>query len=109
MVLILVPPVDVSPEFLKRMQALEATGNEYLRQFWFLIYPPPDGVPRLSQEERAQKVGQMRDQLVGVQKRAPELVNAAAMKRWDSAGVEEAFKPMMGAIDKALGFVAGRR
>lgn len=106
------------------MRALEASANEYLRHFWFLILPPPEGAERLSGEERGKKVGLMRDELLLVQKRGPELVHVAATNRWDSAGVEEvswcpylfkrtfmrvqALKPMMGAIDKALGFVAGR-
>jgi hypothetical protein len=81
--------VDVSAEFFAQMKALEAAGNEYLRQFWYLIYPPPEGVPRLPAEERGKKAGAMRDQLVWVQKRAPELVHQAATNRWDSAGVEE--------------------
>ncbi|PVG02486.1 hypothetical protein CPB86DRAFT_864878 [Serendipita vermifera] len=101
--------VDVSVEFLKQMQNLEATANEYLRQFWYQIYPPPEGTTRLPPEERGKKLGAMRDQLVWVQKRAPELVHLAATNRWDSAKVEEAFKPLMNSIDKALGFVAGRR
>jgi transcription initiation factor TFIIH subunit 1 len=81
--------VDVSAEFLKQMQSLEATANEYLRQFWSQIYPPPEGAVRLSPEERGKKIGAMRDQLVRVQKQAPELVHRAATNRWDSAKVEE--------------------
>ncbi|KIM31414.1 hypothetical protein M408DRAFT_65050 [Serendipita vermifera MAFF 305830] len=100
--------LDVSPDFLKQMRALEASTNEYLRHFWFLILPPAEGVERLGGEERGKKVGLMRDELLLVQRRGPELVHIAATNRWDSAGVEEALKPMMGAIDKALGFVAGR-
>lgn len=82
-------PVDVSAEFLKQMQALEASVTEYLRQFWFLVYLPPEGIEPLSPEERGKKAGAMRDQLVWAQKRAPELVHLAATKHWDSAGVEE--------------------
>lgn len=83
------PVVDVSPDFHKQMRALEASANEYLRHFWFLILPPPEGVERLSGEERGKKVGLMRDELLLVQKRGPELVHVAATNRWDSAGVEE--------------------
>lgn len=71
------------------MKALQAAGNEYLRQFWYLVYPPPEGVERLPVEERARKVGAMRDQLLWVQRRAPELVHRAATSKWDSTGVEE--------------------
>lgn len=81
--------VDVSPEFYKQIRSLEASANEYLRHFWFLILPPPEGVERLSGEERGKKVGLMRDELLLVQKRGPELVHVAATNRWDSAGVEE--------------------
>ncbi|KAG9056445.1 RNA polymerase II transcription factor B subunit 1 [Serendipita sp. 407] len=99
--------LNVSPEFLKQMQTMQSTTGEYLRQFWFHITPPPEGVPRLPVEERAQKIGAMRDRLLVIQKRIPELVSQAAMHRWDSTAVQEAFAPTMAAIERAVGLVGG--
>ncbi|KAG8750518.1 hypothetical protein FRC14_000420 [Serendipita sp. 396] len=86
---------------------MQSTTGEYLRQFWFHITPPPEGVPRLPVEERAQKIGAMRDRLLVIQKRIPELVSQAAMHRWDSTAVQEAFAPTMAAIERAVGLVGG--
>ncbi|KAG8874031.1 RNA polymerase II transcription factor B subunit 1 [Serendipita sp. 405] len=92
---------------LDQMQTMQSTTGEYLRQFWFHITPPPEGVPRLPVEERAQKIGAMRDRLLVIQKRIPELVSQAAMHRWDSTAVQEAFAPTMAAIERAVGLVGG--
>ena len=81
------------------MRTIESTTNEYLRQFWFLVYPPPEGVKRPPPEERAQKIGVMRDRLLVNQKRIEDLVTQAATNRWDKNGVSEVCRPDTHSID----------
>ncbi|KAG8834705.1 RNA polymerase II transcription factor B subunit 1 [Serendipita sp. 399] len=99
--------LNVSPEFLKQMQTTQSTAGEYLRQFWFNMTPPPEGVTRIPVEERAKKIGAMRDRLLVLQKRIPDLVSQAAANRWDSTAVQEAFAPTLAAIEKAIRLVGG--
>ena len=113
------------------MKLCEATTNEYLRHFWFAVYPPLDSPTVAPVKERAAKAASMIQLLEATSENVTGLVQKAAGNNWDSAKVEQAsatsirvqatckrfsinidiqaFQPLLSAVDKALGYWAQRQ
>jgi len=100
---------DVSKDFLEKMKLCEATTNEYLRHFWLAVYPLLDSPTVAPVKERATKAASMIQLLEATSENVTGLVQKAAGNNWDSAKVEQAFQPLLSAVDKALGYWAQRQ
>ncbi|EJU04050.1 hypothetical protein DACRYDRAFT_105115 [Dacryopinax primogenitus] len=114
------PPIP--PEFLRGMTTCQTAANEFLRQFWGAVLPPPSLYPAyggqdvgggrvlgMSGRERAQKAGKMAGFLAGTGEKVDALVRQAEGEGVDPERVRAAFAPLMFAVDKALKVYSQRR
>ena len=89
------------------MRSCHTAANEFLRQFWSSVFPPPsDGnvlaVPSAAQ--RATKAAKMAGYLIKFPEKIEAIVESAKQMSVDAAKIETAMKPVMAAVDKAVQF-----
>ncbi|KAM5530768.1 hypothetical protein V8D89_015575 [Ganoderma adspersum] len=98
---------DIPEALFRQMTTCQTAANEFLRQFWLTIYPPANESQQLSVATPAQKAAKA-SKMIGYLKKTHEKVEAlvveAQREQADPARVRVAMKPILDAVDKALGF-----
>ncbi|KAI0374101.1 hypothetical protein BV20DRAFT_1118712 [Pilatotrama ljubarskyi] len=98
---------DIPEGLFRQMTTCQTAANEFLRQFWLAIYPPPTESQSLSAATPAQKAAKatkMIGYLSKTHEKVEALVRAAHQEGVDPARVKVAMKPVLDAVDKALEF-----
>ncbi|KIJ09331.1 hypothetical protein PAXINDRAFT_17580, partial [Paxillus involutus ATCC 200175] len=87
-------------------------ANEFLRQFWTSIYPPPSDLPTPSSSstaaQRSAKAAKMAGYLGKTHEKVDALVRGAGVEGVDGGRVVVAMKPTLDAVDHALAFYRAR-
>ena len=79
---------DIHEGLFRQMRTCQTAANEFLRQFWLAIYPPPADPQILSASTPAQKA-QKATKMIGYLERTPEKVEAIVI-----AARKEGFDPV---------------
>lgn len=120
---------DIPDGLFRQMTTCQTAANEFLRQFWLAIYPPPSESQTLAPATPAQKAAKAAKMVVYLAKtyeKVEALVRAAHQEGVDPARVKivrasipvlsfdrsviadtpvlQAMKPVVDAVDKALEF-----
>ncbi|KAG6918522.1 hypothetical protein DXG01_013612 [Tephrocybe rancida] len=102
-----VPHTDEIPDgLLRQMTTCQTAANEFLRQFWAAVYPPPadtlaSAVPPV---QRAAKAAKMLSYAARTKEKADALVATARAHGVDPGRVETALKPVLSAVEQAVAF-----
>ena len=89
------------------MRSCHTAANEFLRQFWSSVFPPPsDGniLTALSAAQRATKTAKMAGYLVKFPEKIEAIIETAKQQGFDATKVETAMKPVLAAVEKAVQF-----
>ncbi|KAI0630295.1 hypothetical protein C8Q77DRAFT_1160645 [Trametes polyzona] len=98
---------DIPEGLFRQMTTCQTAANEFLRQFWLAIYPPPTESQTLSvatPAQKAAKAAKMIGYLGKTHEKVEALVRVAHAEGVDPARVKIAMKPVLDAVDKALEF-----
>ncbi|OJT15757.1 RNA polymerase II transcription factor B subunit 1 [Trametes pubescens] len=98
---------DIPDGLFRQMTTCQTAANEFLRQFWLAIYPPPSESQTLAPAtpaQKAAKAAKMVGYLGKTHEKVEALVRAAHQEGVDPARVKIAMKPVVDAVDKALEF-----
>ncbi|KAH9949597.1 hypothetical protein B0H21DRAFT_727583 [Amylocystis lapponica] len=102
---------DIPEGLFRQMMTCQTAANEFLRQFWLSIYPPPTDTQVLSNTSASQKTAKAA-KMVGYLEKTGEKVDAlvrmAQAEGLDAARVQVAMKPILDAVEKALVFWRAR-
>ncbi|KAI0663565.1 hypothetical protein C8Q70DRAFT_906577 [Cubamyces menziesii] len=96
---------DIPESLFRQMTTCQTAANEFLRQFWLAIYPPPTESQTLAAAtpaQKAAKAAKMIGYLGKTHEKVEALVRAAHQEGVDPARVKVAMKPVLDAVDKAL-------
>jgi len=98
---------DIPDGLFRQMTTCQTAANEFLRQFWTAMYPPPterQTVMVATPAQRATKAAKMIGYLAKTREKVDALVNLAEQHGVDSGSVETAFRPMLNAVNRAIAF-----
>ncbi|KAI0694319.1 hypothetical protein BC835DRAFT_1274633 [Cytidiella melzeri] len=98
---------DIPDGLFRQMRTCQTAANEFLRQFWLAIYPPPSDLQVLSAStpaQKAQKAAKMLAYLERTPEKVEAIVIAARKEGFDPVRVQTAMKPVLDAVDKATTF-----
>ncbi|KAH9929497.1 uncharacterized protein BXZ73DRAFT_48014 [Epithele typhae] len=98
---------DIPDTLFRQMTTCQTAANEFLRQFWLAMYPPPNESQALSvatPSQKAAKAAKMAGYLGKTHEKVVALIAAARQESIDAARVQVAMKPILDAVDKALEF-----
>ncbi|KAI0645641.1 hypothetical protein C8Q79DRAFT_910952 [Trametes meyenii] len=98
---------DIPETLFRQMTTCQTAANEFLRQFWLAIYPPPTEAQALAPAtpaQKAAKAAKMIGYLGKTHEKVEALVRVAHQEGVDPARVKVAMKPVVDAVDKALEF-----
>ncbi|KAI0093026.1 hypothetical protein BDY19DRAFT_882431 [Irpex rosettiformis] len=102
---------DIPEGLFRQMRTCQTAANEFLRQFWLAIYPPPADSQILSASTPAQKA-QKATKMIGYLEKTPEkveaIVIAARKEGFDPVRAQTAMKPVLDAVNKAIAFWRAR-
>ncbi|KAF8124951.1 hypothetical protein EV363DRAFT_1353200 [Boletus edulis] len=101
---------DFPPGLFRQLTTCQTAANEFLRQFWTSIYPPPSDLhtPIPTAVQRSAKAAKMAGYLVKTHEKVDALVRAAVLEGVEGNRVVIAMKPLMDAVEHALAFHRGR-
>ncbi|KAI0930476.1 hypothetical protein AcW1_009147 [Taiwanofungus camphoratus] len=102
---------DIPEDFFRQMTTCQTAANEFLRQFWLSIYPPPMEMQTLAAATSAQKAAKASKMVAYLSKtheKVDALVRAARQEGIDPARVQIGMKPILDAVDHALVFWRAR-
>ncbi|KAN0090726.1 hypothetical protein V8E55_004292 [Tylopilus felleus] len=101
---------DFPPGLFRQLTTCQTAANEFLRQFWTSIYPPPSDRPTPSSNaaQRSAKAAKMAGYLGRTHEKVDALVRAAVMEGVEANRVVVAMKPLMDAVEHALAFHRAR-
>ncbi|KAI6098988.1 hypothetical protein EDD16DRAFT_1766100 [Pisolithus croceorrhizus] len=89
----------------RQLTTCQTAANEFLRQFWGAMCPPPVDTPFApSLAQRSAKAAKMASYLAGTREKVDALVRVAQIEGADGASVEVAMKPVLEAVERALAF-----
>lgn len=73
---------DFPPDLFRQLTTCQTAANEFLRQFWTSIYPPPSehSTPTSTAAQRSAKVAKMAGYLGKTHEKVDALVRAAVME-----------------------------
>ncbi|KAG8213565.1 hypothetical protein J3R82DRAFT_10220 [Butyriboletus roseoflavus] len=96
---------DFPPNLFRQLTTCQTAANEFLRQFWTSIYPPPSehATPTFTAAQRSAKAAKMVGYLGKTHEKVDALVRAAVLE-----GVEGNRVVVVNAVDHALAFHRGR-
>ncbi|KAJ3550103.1 hypothetical protein NM688_g5109 [Phlebia brevispora] len=103
---------DIPEGLFQQMTTCQTAANEFLRQFWLTIYPPPADAQlalATSAAQKAAKAAKMIGYLERTHEKVDALVHTARQNNVDPARVQTAMKPMLDAVDKAIRFWRSRQ
>ncbi|KNZ72901.1 RNA polymerase II transcription factor B subunit 1 [Termitomyces sp. J132] len=98
---------DIPDGLFRQMTTCQTAANEFLRQFWSAMYPPPmdvQSVNTATPAQRATKAAKMIGYVAKTREKVAALVNVARMHGVDPTRVESALKPVLTAVDQAIAF-----
>ncbi|EIN11764.1 hypothetical protein PUNSTDRAFT_50633 [Punctularia strigosozonata HHB-11173 SS5] len=98
---------DIPEHLFRQLTTCQTAANEFLRQFWSAIYPPPSDAPVLSAStpaQKAAKAAKMAGYLSKTQEKVDALVRMATAEGVDPSKVEIAMNPVLNAVNHALAF-----
>ncbi|KAF8070610.1 hypothetical protein FPV67DRAFT_1561376 [Lyophyllum atratum] len=98
---------DIPDGLLRQMTTCQTAANEFLRQFWSAVYPPPmelQTVMVATPAQRAVKAAKMVGYIAKTHEKVNALVKLAQQHGVDPGRVEAALKPVLNAVDQALAF-----
>ncbi|KAH7888489.1 hypothetical protein F5I97DRAFT_705024 [Phlebopus sp. FC_14] len=102
---------DLPPDLFRQLTTCQTAANEFLRQFWTSIYPPPSDLPTstaTTPSQKAAKAAKMVGYLAKTHEKVEALVRTAVQAGVEAARVEVAMKPILNAVDHALAFYRNR-
>ncbi|KAI5123068.1 hypothetical protein M0805_000502 [Coniferiporia weirii] len=103
---------DIPQSLFVQMRTCQTAANEFLRQFWSSVYPPPaEGhvLAAATPAQKAAKIAKMAGYLAKTPEKVDAIVQTARSEGFDPVKIEVAMKPVLAAVDKALQFHASRR
>ncbi|KAI0342162.1 hypothetical protein BDW22DRAFT_1331177 [Trametopsis cervina] len=102
---------DVPEGLFRQMRTCQTAANEFLRQFWLAIYPPPSDLQTASASTAAQKQDKAAKMIMYLE-RTPEKVDAivisARKEGVEPARIQTAMRPVLEAVNKAITFWRSR-
>jgi len=102
---------DIPDGLFRQMTTCQTAANEFLRQFWTTIYPPPMELQTLAVSTAAQRTAKATRMIGYVSKtheKVEALIRTAQQHGLDATRVETAMKPILDAVDHALSFHRSR-
>jgi len=96
---------ELPESFFQQMTSCQTAANEFLRQFWSSVCPPPIDVPLLAAAtpaQRASKAAKMAGYLAKTYEKVDALIRAAPTEGIEPKRIEIAMKPVLDAVDRAL-------
>jgi len=103
---------EIPDVLFRQMTTCQTAANEFLRQFWSSIYPPPaelQTVAVATPAQKATKAAKMIGYISKTHEKVDALVRAAQRESIDPVRIEIAMKPVLDAVDQALAFYRGRK
>ncbi|TDL25910.1 hypothetical protein BD410DRAFT_783894, partial [Rickenella mellea] len=103
---------DIPEGIFRQMTTCQTAANEFLRQFWSSVYPPPSELQTIAVSTPAQKAAKatkMAGYLMKTREKVDALVKAAQKADVDPTRVEVGMKPVLDAVDVALQFYRTRK
>ncbi|KAG6867827.1 hypothetical protein C0993_010586 [Termitomyces sp. T159_Od127] len=98
---------DIPDGLFRQMTTCQTAANEFLRQFWSAMYPPPMDVQTVNTAtpaQRAAKAAKMIAYIVKTREKVEALVNVARTHGVDPTRVGTALKPVLDAVEQAIAF-----
>ncbi|KAG6903111.1 hypothetical protein C0995_006298 [Termitomyces sp. Mi166 len=98
---------DIPDGLFRQMTTCQTAANEFLRQFWSAMYPPPMDVQTVNMAtpaQRATKAAKMIGYIAKTREKVEALVNIAKTHGVDPTRVETALKPVLTAVEQAIAF-----
>ncbi|KAF5380343.1 hypothetical protein D9615_004564 [Tricholomella constricta] len=98
---------DIPDGLFRQMTTCQTAANEFLRQFWSAMYPPPmelQTVVVATPAQRATKAAKMIGYIAKTHEKVDALVKIAQQHGIDQSRVETALKPVLNAVDQAVAF-----
>ncbi|TCD69832.1 RNA polymerase II transcription factor B subunit 1 [Steccherinum ochraceum] len=98
---------DIPEAILRQMTTCQTAANEFLRQFWLAIYPPPTEVVTASAANSAQKAAKAAKMIGYLEKtgeKVDAIVRSAQADGVNATKVQVGMKPVVDAVEKALSF-----
>ena len=84
-------PEDIPESYFAQMRSCQTAANEFLRQFWSSVYPPPSDVQTVASSTPAQKAAKAA-KMVGYLMKTPEkveaIIQAARSENIDTSKIE---------------------
>ncbi|OAX40366.1 hypothetical protein K503DRAFT_864674 [Rhizopogon vinicolor AM-OR11-026] len=101
--------VDFPPAFFRQLTTCQTAANEFLRQFWTALYPPPAATSSTATPmQNAAKAAKMAGYLSKTREKVEALVRAGQAEGIDPERVKVAMKPLLDAVEHALAFYRAR-
>ncbi|GLB37585.1 putative TFIIH p62 subunit, N-terminal domain [Lyophyllum shimeji] len=98
---------EIPDGLFRQMTTCQTAANEFLRQFWSAVYPPPmelQTVMVATPAQRATKAAKMIGYLAKTREKVDALVKVAEQHGVDKGSVETAFRAVLNAVDRAIAF-----
>ncbi|KAF9529198.1 hypothetical protein CPB83DRAFT_852845 [Crepidotus variabilis] len=96
---------DIPDGLFRQMTTCQTAANEFLRQFWLAMYPPPSELQTVATATKAQRLAKQA-KMIGYIAKTPEkvhaLIQAAQQHGIDAIRVQNALKPILEASERAL-------
>lgn len=102
---------DIPDGLFRQMTTCQTAANEFLRQFWTAIYPPPMELQSLATAtavQRTAKAAKMIGYISKIHEKVEALIRTAHQHGIDATRVETAMKPILTGVDQALSFHQSR-
>jgi len=98
---------DIPENIFRQMTTCQTAANEFLRQFWSAMYPPPSELQTLAiatPAQRTAKAAKMVGYLSKTHEKVEAIIRAGHSQGVDKNKIEIAMKPIQNAVDRALAF-----
>ncbi|KAG1832517.1 hypothetical protein EV424DRAFT_1369109 [Suillus variegatus] len=100
---------DFPPTLFRQLTTCQTAANEFLRQFWTSLYPPPTTTSSgATPSQSVAKAAKMAGYLSKTREKVEALVRAGQLEGVEPERVEVAMKPLLDAVDHALAFYRAR-
>ncbi|KAG2150920.1 hypothetical protein DEU56DRAFT_779121 [Suillus clintonianus] len=101
--------VDFPPTLFRQLTTCQTAANEFLRQFWTSLYPPPTTTSSTATpSQNAAKASKMAAYLSKTHEKVEALVRAGQLEGVEPERVQVAMKPLLDAVEHALAFYRAR-
>ncbi|KAG1729203.1 uncharacterized protein EDB91DRAFT_1159997 [Suillus paluster] len=99
---------DFPPTLFRQLTTCQTAANEFLRQFWTSLYPPPTSTSTSTPSQNAAKASKMAGYLSKTREKVEALVRAGQLEGVEPERVQVAMKPLLDAVEHALAFYRAR-